>query len=306
MAQRPPEYNTHAVAKRTGVPAETFLSWERRYGVPHPARDRTGRRRYSDEDIRQIEWLRDQTQQGFRIGDIVAAMRPPAPVTTEDVVVSLAADPAIAPAPASASSGTASDRLLEAIRRLDDATIARVLAEESALASPLGVVRNIIAPTMMHLDDAVASGELDALIHAFATATLERRLGALLDAINPARDQHAIVAGVGDDTAMLDVLLVALEHAHRGTHVLLLGSRLSLADLGSDVLNAHHTFVFVAKTPADARIARSFHEHLALRRGADNRLRIALEGPAFASAQTTSTPTPRIAQPVDVRESKHG
>jgi hypothetical protein len=38
LGGRDPIYNTQAVVQLTGVPAPTFRAWERRYGVPRPAR----------------------------------------------------------------------------------------------------------------------------------------------------------------------------------------------------------------------------------------------------------------------------
>jgi DICT domain-containing protein len=42
------------LARRTGVPAGTLRSWERRYGVPHPGRAVSGHRRYSAADVELV------------------------------------------------------------------------------------------------------------------------------------------------------------------------------------------------------------------------------------------------------------
>lgn len=39
------------LSRRTGVPAATLRSWERRYGLPHPGRADSGDRRYSATDV---------------------------------------------------------------------------------------------------------------------------------------------------------------------------------------------------------------------------------------------------------------
>jgi DNA-binding transcriptional MerR regulator len=59
-----PVYNTRAVVLRTGVPADTFRAWERRYGIPSPVRTDGNQRLYSDRDVALIAWLRDQTRTG--------------------------------------------------------------------------------------------------------------------------------------------------------------------------------------------------------------------------------------------------
>src|SRR3982751_5110976 len=79
MAQPPPlaqlstapVFNTKAVARETGVPADTFRAWERRYGMPRPQRTQGGHRLYSERDIAIIRWLRDRTDQGVNISHAV-------------------------------------------------------------------------------------------------------------------------------------------------------------------------------------------------------------------------------------------
>src|SRR3954467_442774 len=79
MAQSPPlgqlstapVFNTKAVARETGVPADTFRAWERRYGIPRPQRTPGGHPLYSDRYIAIIRWLRDRTNEGVNISHAV-------------------------------------------------------------------------------------------------------------------------------------------------------------------------------------------------------------------------------------------
>jgi DNA-binding transcriptional MerR regulator len=70
-----PEYTMGALAKQTGVPADTLRSWERRYGFPTPARTETNQRRYSERDIAAVRWLRAQTEQGQGISEAIAMVK---------------------------------------------------------------------------------------------------------------------------------------------------------------------------------------------------------------------------------------
>src|SRR6266496_5321990 len=79
-----PVFNTKAVARETGVPADTFRAWERRYGMPRPQRTAGGHRLYSERDIAIIRWLRDRTEEGMNISHAVLLLSntldtPPAP-----------------------------------------------------------------------------------------------------------------------------------------------------------------------------------------------------------------------------------
>src|SRR5687768_8713278 len=69
-----PLYNTKLVVGETGVPADTFRAWERRYGLPQPQRGDGGQRLYSERDIATLRWLRDRTNEGLTISQAVALL----------------------------------------------------------------------------------------------------------------------------------------------------------------------------------------------------------------------------------------
>ena len=68
--------NIAAVARRTGVAADTLRKWERRYGVLRPSRTGGGQRRYDAADVARVQWLRDRVSEGFRIGEAAALLDP--------------------------------------------------------------------------------------------------------------------------------------------------------------------------------------------------------------------------------------
>lgn len=72
--------NIAAVAKRTGIGADTLRKWERRYGVLRPSRTAGGQRRYDERDVARVEWLRDRLAEGFRIGEAAALLASDEPV----------------------------------------------------------------------------------------------------------------------------------------------------------------------------------------------------------------------------------
>jgi DNA-binding transcriptional MerR regulator len=52
-------------SRRVGVDSELLRAWERRYGVPSPARTANGRRLYSDADERAVDAMRDARARGL-------------------------------------------------------------------------------------------------------------------------------------------------------------------------------------------------------------------------------------------------
>jgi DNA-binding transcriptional MerR regulator len=59
-------YSVQDVAQATGIPVNTFLAWEHRYGIPRPRRGPGGRRLYSGADVALLQAMRARTVQGVR------------------------------------------------------------------------------------------------------------------------------------------------------------------------------------------------------------------------------------------------
>ena len=57
-----------AVSRRTGIPAATLRTWERRYGFLRPARSANGYRLYGEQEIAQVLQVKRLLEQGVRIG----------------------------------------------------------------------------------------------------------------------------------------------------------------------------------------------------------------------------------------------
>jgi PAS domain S-box-containing protein len=64
-----------AVSERTGIPAATVRTWERRYQFLQPARSSSGYRIYGEEDLARILEVKRLLAQGVRISEAMAAVR---------------------------------------------------------------------------------------------------------------------------------------------------------------------------------------------------------------------------------------
>ena len=67
MSTETPSFNLKAVVRETGIKAETLRAWERRYGIPRPARSAGGHRIYSRRDIDTLHWLNRRRLEGLSI-----------------------------------------------------------------------------------------------------------------------------------------------------------------------------------------------------------------------------------------------
>jgi MerR family transcriptional regulator, light-induced transcriptional regulator len=72
-----------AVSERTGIPAATVRTWERRYRFLQPTRSSSGYRLYGEQDIARILEIKHLLEQGVRISEAMAAVQQRPPNGTE-------------------------------------------------------------------------------------------------------------------------------------------------------------------------------------------------------------------------------
>ena len=76
--QPPVGVTLKTVSQRTGVPAATLRTWERRYRVLRPRRSANGYRLYEEDDITRILEVIDLLRRGVQVSDAMAAVAEPA------------------------------------------------------------------------------------------------------------------------------------------------------------------------------------------------------------------------------------
>lgn len=67
----PPWLTIGKLSKATDIPVETIRTWERRYGVPSPARTPTNRRMYTPDVVEHLCLVKQAIDAGLRVGDVL-------------------------------------------------------------------------------------------------------------------------------------------------------------------------------------------------------------------------------------------
>ena len=65
-------YSISQVSNITGIPSLTLRAWEKRYSIVSPARNKSGYREYSKEDIRKLKFVNALVKQGHSIGKVAS------------------------------------------------------------------------------------------------------------------------------------------------------------------------------------------------------------------------------------------
>lgn len=213
-----PLYNTKHVVSETGVPADTFRAWERRYGLPRPERSGGGQRLYSERDIALIRWLRDRTSEGLTISQAIALLE------TESS------------APLSHDQPRSFDvlrgELCQALLRFDAQTADNILSEAFALYSLDAVCINIVQAVLVDVGEMWHAGKASVAQEHFASQFVRRKLLALLNIYDLPEGRATVVAACAPgEQHDLGLLLLALLLVRRQFKVISLG-----ADVPSDAL----------------------------------------------------------------------
>jgi DNA-binding transcriptional MerR regulator len=238
-----PLYNTKLVVSKTGVPADTFRAWERRYGVPQPQRAEGGQRLYSERDIALIRWLRDRTSEGLTISQAVALLKakettPPATTQPRSFAV-------------------LRNDLLHALLHFNARAADSVLSEAFALHPLDAVYMNIIQPVLIDVGELWHAGKASVAQEHFASHFLRRKLLALLNIYDVSEGRATIIAACAPgEQHELGLLLLALLLVRRNYRVIFLGADVPLDALQQTVAQVQPDVVCIsASTPVTAEHA---------------------------------------------------
>jgi len=197
--------NISAIAARTGVAADTLRKWEQRYGVLRPQRTAGGQRRYSEQDVSRVEWLRDRLSEGWRIGEAARVLQERATPALDDpeelgnAIVAATADD-------------------------DPVTIAALLDQAFAVLPLERAFTDVVAPALREVGEAWHRGELMVAQEHALTAKVRTRLEELLAEERPAVRGTAVLACAPGEQHEIGLLMLAVALRADGWRVEYLGA----------------------------------------------------------------------------------
>lgn len=219
-----PRYNTKAVSQETGVPADTFRAWERRYGVPRPQRTEGGHRLYSERDIATIRWLRDRTAEGLTISQAIALMTDGTESNLSWLNTAVDTEPH--------TWERLNSRLLAALIDFDSIRSEQIMGEAFALYPLEDVFLKLVQPAMIEVGEQWHTGKITVTAEHFATQFVRRKLSSLFNTYNITDGRGLILIGCAPgEQHDLGALLLAVFLVRHGWQVIYLGPEVPLRDL---------------------------------------------------------------------------
>jgi MerR family transcriptional regulator, light-induced transcriptional regulator len=247
-----PVYNTRAVVQRTGVPADTFRAWERRYGLPSPNRSAGNQRLYSERDVAVIGWLRDQTKVGLTISQAVALYRVEengaTPRETSGIVATSRSGGEVGTA-VPGRLGEFRDRVAAALTGFDGEGADRVVEDAMALIAVHDVCLHVLEAALVEVGERWRRGEVGVGAEHFASCFVMRKLAALFNLSQPQSGRGPIVAAcVEGELHEIGLLLTSLFLSRHGFKIVYLGANLPLVDLVAVVRQVQPPLVLLSAT----------------------------------------------------------
>ena len=186
-----PLLNISALARRTGVAADTLRKWEQRYGVLRPVRTAGGQRRYTELDVQRVEWLRDRIRDGWRVGEAARVL--------EDASADALDEP-----------GDLRDAVIASIRDSQPRTLASTLDQTFSVLPLEQALTEVITPVLRWTGEAWHRGELSVAQEHSITAKVRAHLGKLLSDCRGAVHGVAVLACAPGEQHDIGLLMLAV------------------------------------------------------------------------------------------------
>ena len=218
------EYSIAAVSKLTGISLHALRVWERRYQYPAPHRSPSGHRRYSAEQVHQLEQIAQRIRDGAVLGDLMAEVR--AGTFEGQGQVEAAIEPTVL--------GTLVDALISgdlgAAGAIYEVAVAGLSIRERAIG--------LIHPALVEVGERWFRGACAIYQEHAAIEFLHRKLGLLIEEakarnVSPARS--ALVGTVEGDRHCGGVLIVTLLLEVAGWRAISLGVDLPVREIQAAV-----------------------------------------------------------------------
>lgn len=228
-----PKYRVKAVARLTGLAPATLRAWEKRYGIPSPARTETRYRLYSDTDVDQIRWMRARTEEGIpphRAAEL-AAERYAQPAPAEGA----AFPPAAGVADPEAAGGTPKDfgtRIKAGFLAFDENRVRALVREAAGFLPPPQIMREIILPAVAAIGRDWELGRVTIAQEHFASQYARSFADRLLD-VYPQRNglPALVLACAPGELHELGLLTLAVELRSRSVPIIYLGPDVPVRDV---------------------------------------------------------------------------
>ncbi len=201
-------YSVKAASQHTGLTPETLRAWERRYKAVIPARDDSGRRMYSHDDMLRLQLLRQATELGHPIRRVAQLGEP----ALKDLL-SDRPDANGSKVPHNAFC----EGLLDAAMGFDQRLCTQEISRAQTLYEPDVLVREILGPALREIGRRWASNEASIAQERVLSSAVEHALLSVMNIYRHTARGPTIVWGtLAGERHPLGTLMASYLAAARG------------------------------------------------------------------------------------------
>jgi DNA-binding transcriptional MerR regulator len=274
------KYSVKAAAIATGVSESSLRTWERRYGVPTPARSKSGRRQYDESDLALIRRIAALVNAGIPASEAADAIK------REDAA-------AVAPEPKRQEEHPLVHALVEASLAYDEPAITNLVQQAVRLGWPEALER-VLFPALNRIGLFWGEGRISCATEHFTTEVIRRELAAEIAKQGHAADDRGgvLLACPEAERHDLGLLAAALLLRQQGLKIFYLGADVPAHDLLIAIEKTGVAAVCLSATTASGlaslgRTARALVAARAVRR-------LFVGGPAFSRDGDETIPGIRL------------
>jgi methylmalonyl-CoA mutase cobalamin-binding domain/chain len=261
--EQKPRHPIGVVSRRTGLGQDVIRAWERRYGAVVPQRTDTGRRLYTDEDIRQLLLLKRVVAGGRRISDVAA-------LTATELEKLASEDQPAAPketARMPVDAGAPLEAAVDAASRLDGEHLEAILSDAALSMSAPELRRKLIAPLLTEIGERWREGTVRVAHEHLATSIVRAFVDGMRKRSTNGDDRPKIlIATTSGQRHELGALMAAVAAEEVGWEAIYLGASLPAEEIGAAVRQSNARAVGLSIVyHDDVRIAeelRAIHRYL--------------------------------------------
>ena len=214
-----------AVARATGLSADTIRVWQKRYGFPVPQRRPSGHRAYSVTDVRRLRRISEALARGHRPGQVVSLSEARLDALLTGTAPTRSATP---------QGVTPLKPLMSLVRAHDGQALTSALLSDAAALGPIEFLRLRIVPMIEMVGDGWARGELGiAHEHAFSERVEDVLRVVRLPFERDAAGPRITLATLAGETHGLGLQMCAVVAAFSGLVPHLLGTDLPVAEIAA-------------------------------------------------------------------------
>lgn len=227
-----PRHPIGVTSRRTGIPQDLIRAWERRYCVVSPGRTDTGRRLYSDRDVRTLFLLKRLVDGGRRISDVVAMSLAELEAQAEEDREAVA----VPPAGSRAGNGHRLEAAVDAALRMDREALEDILAEAALSMSAPDMRQKLLSPLLFEVGERWRDGSLRVAHEHLATSIVRAFVDGMRKRVpdRGSRPKILVTTPVGEEHE-LGALMAAVAAEEVGWDAVYMGGGLPAEEIGAAV-----------------------------------------------------------------------